>query len=311
MKDETATQVNDVLGRECSEQELSQFEAYVDALGGGDIEEAIRLFDQFPAEDHEPLIEFMCRKLDAAAPPPVELAPVAQEPRPDPDEASVTMSEHVATVSRWGGEDEHPADAAALEAFRATSAPDRRRLEGRRLTVKDCRRLAAKRVAPRTRESRPAPSRKRSLSRSSSRSADSGDDSDSSEPPERRFCENERCQADITHLGTLARYCDNACKQQAWRDRRLVELLDEMVGTIEWRLSCKCQPKRNMLEPGHCHQCGYPRGVVTLGWVRERGPRAQSFVSTRGLPPRELRIRPDRALAAKLRRTRRERKAAA
>jgi len=69
MKDETATQVNDVLGRECSEQELSQFEAYVDALGGGDIEEAIRLFDQFPAEDHEPLIEFMCRKLDAAAPP--------------------------------------------------------------------------------------------------------------------------------------------------------------------------------------------------------------------------------------------------
>jgi hypothetical protein len=102
MKDETATQVNDVLGRECSEQELSQFEAYVDALGGGDIEEAIRLFDQFPAEDHEPLIEFMCRKLDAAAPPPVELAPVAQEPRPDPDEASVTMSEHVATVSRWG-----------------------------------------------------------------------------------------------------------------------------------------------------------------------------------------------------------------
>jgi hypothetical protein len=287
MPEETATQANDVLGRECSEHELAQFEAYVDALGDDDIDEAANLRDQFPAaDDRERLMEFMQRKLDEVAKPPdVGPTPVPTEPPSDPDKPDIRLNEERVAVSGWDEEKVEQAARLTARAFRATPPEERRRLEGRRLTVKDCRRLA-KRAAPRSRESRPAPSRKRSLSRSSSRSADSGDDSDSSELPPRRYCENERCEADITHLGPLARYCDDggACKQQAYRDRRLVELLDEMVGTIEWRLSCKCQPKRNTLEPGHCHQCGYPRGVVTREWVTDQAPRSRQLVVLGSMP---------------------------
>jgi hypothetical protein len=115
---------------------------------------------------------------------------------------------------------------------------------------------------------------------SSSSSDDPGDDGESSEPPPRRYCENERCQADITHLGTLARYCANAgaCKQQAYRGRRTLEHLDEISGTTAEGLSCVCEPQRSTLEPGHYHQCGYTRGVVTREWVTERGASSRQLV---------------------------------
>lgn len=133
---------------------------------------------------------------------------------------------------------------------------------------------------------------------------DPGDDGESSEPPSPRYCENARCEADISHRPVLARYCDDACQQEAWRDRRTTALLDEIVGTFTERLSCGCDPQRNTLEPGHCWQCGKTRGVVTREWVDEKGAPARSFVVTRGLPQRKLKVRPDRELSQKLRKTR-------
>lgn len=148
--------------------------------------------------------------------------------------------------------------------------------------------------------------------RSSARSGDGGDEGPSDEPPPAgRLCENTRCERDISRRHPLARYCDDACQQQALRDRRTLELLDEIVGTIAEGLSCVCDPQRNTLEPGYCHHCGYPRGVVTREWVKEPGPRARVFVATKSLPPHELRVRPDRELSARLRTTRRDWKVAA
>jgi hypothetical protein len=130
------------------------------------------------------------------------------------------------------------------------------------------------------------------------------DDGESSEPPAPRYCENARCEADISHRPVLARYCDDACQQEAWRDRKTIELLNEIVGTFTERLSCGCDPQRNTLESGHCWQCGKTRGVVTREWVDEKGAPARSFVVTRGLPQRKLKVRPDRELSQKLRKTR-------
>lgn len=112
MPDETATQANDVLGRECSEEECSLFEAYVDALGEDAIGEALRLLDEFPEADHAALINLVQQMLPARRSPGT-LAPVPKEPRPDPNEPIIAMREHGVTVSRWGDEDEHPADADA------------------------------------------------------------------------------------------------------------------------------------------------------------------------------------------------------
>jgi hypothetical protein len=152
--------------------------------------------------------------------------------------------------------------------------------------------------------------------RSSARSGDGGEDGEdgpSEEPPELRLCENQRCEADITRLGPLARYCDNAgaCKQQAWRDRRTLEDLDEIAGTVAEGLSCVCEPEHNVTEHGHCLKCGCPRGVVRREWVTDPAPQARTLVVMRGLPPHDLRVRPDRELSTKLRRTRRDRKVAA
>ncbi len=147
--------------------------------------------------------------------------------------------------------------------------------------------------------------RRRGSRRGERSSASSSDDPDPDpEPAERRFCENERCQRDISRRHPLARYCDDACQQQAYRDRCLREVLDEISGTFTSVLSCGCDPQRNVLEPGHCYHCGKPRGIITREWVDDGGVPARSFVATRGLPQRDLRVRPDRELSNKLRATR-------
>jgi hypothetical protein len=83
-----------------------------------------------------------------------------------------------------------------------------------------------------------------------------------------------------------------------------------MSGTIAEGLSCKCEPEHNLVEHEHCLKCGYPRGVVTRGWVTDPAVTARSFVVT---PARAdtWRLRPDRALSTKLRRTRKDWKVAA
>ena len=113
----------------------------------------------------------------------------------------------------------------------------------------------------------------------------SGPDDDPGEgpgPAERR-CENPRCQADIWHLHPLAHYCDDggACKQQAYRDRRTIEHLDALTGTIAEHLSCVCEPRRNVVEHGHCMQCGYPRGPVVREWLTDPAPPARSYADIR------------------------------
>jgi hypothetical protein len=152
--------------------------------------------------------------------------------------------------------------------------------------------------------------RRRGSRRGERATSSSSDDPDDPEPPERRLCENTRCERDISHRPALARYCDDACQQEAYRDRRTIELLDEMSGTIAKGLSCICEPQHNLIEHDHCLKCSYPRGVVTRGWVTDPAPSTRSFVVT---PARaeSWRLRPDRELAAKLRRTRTDRKAAA
>jgi hypothetical protein len=114
----------------------------------------------------------------------------------------------------------------------------------------------------------------------------SSDDPSDPEPPERRLCQHRLCQADITHLrpvsGPRPDFCDRACKQAAYRDRQTIKLLDERSGTIVEGLGCVCDPQRNVLEPGHCHQCGKPRGVITCGWLKDEGVPARSFVTAPG-----------------------------
>jgi hypothetical protein len=127
---------------------------------------------------------------------------------------------------------------------------------------------------------------------SSTSSSSSGDDPPDPEPAERRLCENARCQADISHLHSLARFCPGgACKQAAYRDRRTREILDEVENTVITTLSCVCDPEHNLTEHGHCLKCGYPRDAVTRGWVDENGaPRARSFVSSRARRHRNPRL---------------------
>lgn len=137
--------------------------------------------------------------------------------------------------------------------------------------MKDCRRLAAtrppraKRAAPRTRESRPAPSRKRSLTRSSSRSADSGDDGEpgESEPPsERAPCE--WCGADLSHKNADARHCNDVhrvyadrAKDKANPDRVAARSVEN--GTNGRAAVCRCDPPGHLVDDGRCIPCGHDR----------------------------------------------------
>jgi hypothetical protein len=114
-----------------------------------------------------------------------------------------------------------------------------------------------------------------------STSSSSDDPGPDPEPPERRLCQNKRCGDDISHLHTLREFCDDACKQQAYRDRLIVEHLDELVGTFAAdRLSCRCVPKRHLVIGGVCFTCGRPRGEITRDWLDD-DMRARSFVSSR------------------------------
>ena len=135
-----------------------------------------------------------------------------------------------------------------------------------------------------------------------STSSSSDDPGPDPEPPERRLCQNARCAADISHLHSLREFCDNACKQAAYRDRLTHEHLDELVGTVA-AVSCRCAPKGMLVVGGVCFACGRPRGLVTRAWLDDEGVPARSFVAT---PARAdtWRTRPDRKLSAKLRHTR-------
>src|SRR5215217_3424180 len=116
-------------------------------------------------------------------------------------------------------------------------------------------------AAPRERRDRRAASPSRAGPKSS-------DESESSEPPQPgRRCENARCEADLSHLHVSRRFCSNACRQAAYRDRQTLEQLDELVGTVAERLSCSCFPKRHLVDGGVCFSCGKPRGAVTRGWL--------------------------------------------
>ena len=166
------------------------------------------------------------------------------------------------------------------------------RMRGTTVSVQSRRHVATPR--PRVLGGRGRP--KTQATRSSARSGDSGEDGESSgessEPPARRLCENERCRADISHLHSLAHYCDGGCKQEGYRDRCTRAVLDEKTGTVTSVLSCVCDPQRNTLEPAHCHQCGKPRGIITRGWVDENGVSARVAVVTRqvGLKRRNPRL---------------------
>ena len=122
-----------------------------------------------------------------------------------------------------------------------------------------------------------------------STSSSSDDPGPDPEPPERRLCENKRCEADITHRPALARYCDDACQQEAYRDRLTHEHLDELNGTVAVGISCKCAPKGHLVIGGMCFSCGHPRGVVTRGWLDDN-MRARSFVSSRAPARRNPRL---------------------
>ena len=102
-----------------------------------------------------------------------------------------------------------------------------------------------------------------------STSSSSDDPGPDPEPPARRLCGNQRCQADISHLHTLAEFCDNrgACKQQAYRDRLTAQHLDEVAGTPAVGVSCRCAPAGHIVIGGVCFHCGRPRGTVTRGWL--------------------------------------------
>jgi hypothetical protein len=117
----------------------------------------------------------------------------------------------------------------------------------------------------------------------------SSDDPDPEPAPAERRCENERCGADLSGQHALRRYCDDACQQQAYRDRQLAAQLDALTGTRTFRVSCRCRPKRALVVDGCCFHCGRPRGAVTLAWEREPAAHARSFVFTHALkrkPPR-------------------------
>jgi len=119
-----------------------------------------------------------------------------------------------------------------------------------------------------------APRERRNRRASSPSRAGPDDDSESSEPAERRFCQNKRCEADISHLPQKAYHCDNggACKQAAYRDRLTTQHLDNLVGTISDEVSCHCDPTGHLVIGGVCFTCGKPRGVVTRAWLTDDGP---------------------------------------
>ena len=110
-----------------------------------------------------------------------------------------------------------------------------------------------------------------SARRSSERSGDSGDPDE--EPV--RLCANARCRADISHLHVLAEYCDNggACKQAAYRDRQVLDYLDAVAGTTTTAISCRCEPRGQLVVDGVCFPCGRPRGAVTREWGPLTRPR--------------------------------------
>jgi hypothetical protein len=170
--------------------------------------------------------------------------------------------------------------------------------------------------APRSRESHgPKPLRRRGSRRGDRSAASSSDDPDPDpEPAERRLCENQQCETDISHLHTLRRYCNDACQQQALRDRRTLELLDELVGTVAEGLACVCEPrpgdqhKHNVVELGHCLKCGYSRTKVMREWVLGPGRRASRPLAARTRKD-TWRVSPDRALREQLKKTKKTRRA--
>jgi hypothetical protein len=161
--------------------------------------------------------------------------------------------------------------------------------------------------APRARDSLGQGRPKAQSARSSAKSGDSGDDSESSEPPERRACQYRLCQADISHLcppsGPPPNYCDQACKQAAYRDRKTVAQLDELVGTpADQGTLCKGGCSRTpFIVDGACFWCGKPL-AGRREWVTDDGLSARSFVVTPAARD-SWRVRPDRQLSAELRRT--------
>ena len=116
---------------------------------------------------------------------------------------------------------------------------------------------------------------------------DPGDEEGEPEPPPRP-CQNPRCEADLSHR-PKADYCDSACKQAAYRHRRTIEHLDELVGTSAADLSCGCNPRGHFVIGGVCFHCGRPRGEVTRAWLDD-DLRARSFVSSRAPARRNPRL---------------------
>jgi hypothetical protein len=118
----------------------------------------------------------------------------------------------------------------------------------------------------------------------------SSDDPDPEPEPAERRCENQRCSADVSHLHSLRRYCDDACQQQAYRDRHLVDQLETLAGTTTFRISCRCRPRGEFVVENICFACGRPRGPVTLKWERDPAPPARSFVNAHAPKRRNLRL---------------------
>lgn len=127
-----------------------------------------------------------------------------------------------------------------------------------------------------------APRERRECRTSSPSRAGPDDDSESSEPPRRRLCENPRCGADISHLHPLRKYCDNdgACKQAAYRDRQRDWNPDVPAGDPYFRFDpypprrfedlrkriedgCRCNGQHIADgEDRHCIKCGHRRGAA-------------------------------------------------
>jgi hypothetical protein len=127
---------------------------------------------------------------------------------------------------------------------------------------------------------RPQPGRRRGSRRGARATSSSSDDPEPEPPGGARTCT--WCGESISHKNADARHCSDRCRVYANRardkadpDRVAARAVENGVGRLA--ASCRCSPRRNPLEPGWCHQCGRPRGSVTVAWV-PAGPRSKQLV---------------------------------
>lgn len=171
-----------------------------------------------------------------------------------------------------------------------TVGPNAKELERRRLLAEGgSRHTRPDRVREPVSRARPR-ERREHRSPGPSRAGPDDDDGPSSGPAERRLCENTRCEKDISQRHPAAHYCNDACQQQAYRDRQRDAHLDELVGTTTWEFSCKHDDDHEVphgwAPDGVCFKCGRVRGAVTRGWLGD-GPSEHGSVVNAPAPKRK------------------------